>query len=174
MGVSGCGKTTVGKTLAARLQTQFVEADDYHPARNKRLMAAGTALTDSDRWPWLDALGQAIGATWRQQGAVVASCSALKRSYRERLAQAAAVPPVFILLTASRDALEQRLQHRQGHYMPASLLDSQLATLEMPGADEQVHIVDCEGPLHTAVAQALEHVTGLQQQVTRKPEQDAG
>lgn len=133
MGVSGSGKSTVGALLAQRLGVPFEDADALHPAANVAKMAAGIPLTDDDRWPWLALVGQALHAA-SSTGLVVA-CSALKRAYREAiLAEAPAVR--FVYLHGSRELLAERLGQRKGHFMPLSLLDSQLATLEPLAADE--------------------------------------
>lgn len=136
MGVSGSGKSTVGEALAHRLGCRFLEGDDYHDAAAKAQMAAGHPLTDADRWPWLDRVAGAVAAAVAADGRVVAACSALRRAYRERIEAGVPAPVRFILLDESREELHQRLQARQHHYMPASLLDSQLATLERPDSDE--------------------------------------
>jgi len=136
IGVSGSGKSTLGACLAARLECAFLEGDDFHSEANVAKMRAGHPLNDGDRWPWLDRLGGAIGAAVQQDGVAIASCSALKAVYRERLAAAADVPLMFVLLDADRETLKARLLGRPSHYMPASLLDSQLATLERPSSDE--------------------------------------
>jgi gluconokinase len=139
MGVSGSGKSTVGALLAEQLGVPFEDADALHPAANVAKMAAGIPLTDVDRWPWLALVGQALHAASRT-GLVVA-CSALKRAYRDAiLAEAPAVR--FVYLHGSRELLAQRLGHREGHFMPASLLDSQLATLEPLEPDEPGITVD--------------------------------
>src|SRR5258708_3282081 len=132
MGVSGSGKTTVGAALAARLGVGFRDADEFHPAANVAKMSAGTPLTDEDRWPWLDAIGAALAEAGREGRGIVVGCSALKRIYRDRLRAAAHRPIVFVHLTGSRETLETRMLTRKGHFMPASLLASQLATLEPP------------------------------------------
>ncbi len=135
MGVSGCGKSTVGARLAAALDLEFLEGDALHPARNVDLMATGVALNDADREYWLLALADRI----RQAGLVgrglVLSCSALKRSYRDVLRSGA--PDLhFLHLHGSYELLAARMAARTGHYMPLSLLASQFSTLEAPGQDE--------------------------------------
>jgi carbohydrate kinase (thermoresistant glucokinase family) len=125
MGVSGCGKTSIGTLLARELGLEFKDADDLHPQANKLKMASGTPLTDDDRWPWLDL----VGLTLSMPGGAVVACSALKRSYRDRILSV--VPDaVFIHLSGDRELLLERMTNRKGHFMPTSLLDSQLGTLE--------------------------------------------
>ena len=132
MGVSGSGKTTVGIALAAALGVPFRDADNLHPATNVAKMAAGIALTDDDRMPWLALVGAELAIA--PDGLVIA-CSALKKVYRQAIL--AAAPSVrFVFLDGSRELLESRVQLRVGHFMPASLLDSQLATLEPLGPEE--------------------------------------
>lgn len=142
MGVSGCGKSTLGALLAGALDCSFLEGDAFHDASAVAKMSAGQPLVDEDRWPWLDRLGGAIGETLTAQGGVVAACSALKRDYRDRLREAIGAPTRFILLDAQPDELLRRINQRAGHYMPASLLDSQLATLERPAPDEAILTLD--------------------------------
>lgn len=146
MGVSGSGKSTLGALLASRLGCPFLEGDDFHDAGAVAKMRAGHPLDDDDRWPWLDRLGRAVGQAVATGRPVVAACSALRRSYRERLRGAIAVPTRFVLLDASHDELLRRLTQRSGHYMPASLLGSQIATLEPPGGDEAVFRLDAVAP----------------------------
>jgi carbohydrate kinase (thermoresistant glucokinase family) len=130
MGVSGCGKSTVGAAFAEAIGGTFLDGDDYHPPLNVAHMAAGHPLTDDMRWPWLDTLATAAQDA-RRGGAVVFACSALRKPYRDHLR--AAIPGLKIAyLDAPRDVVMARLALRQGHYMPASLLDSQYATLEVP------------------------------------------
>jgi gluconokinase len=130
MGVCGAGKTKVGKTLAAALGWPFFDADAFHPPANKAKMAAGIALTDEDRWPWLDRIVVELRRAVAQGGHAVLACSALKEAYRQRLAHAGDVR--FVYLKGSHDALAARLAKRKHEYMPASLLSSQFATLEEP------------------------------------------
>jgi carbohydrate kinase (thermoresistant glucokinase family) len=139
MGVSGCGKSTVGRALAVALGLPFIEGDELHPPRNVALMASGTPLTDEDRLDWLHAVAAALAAA-ADTGAVVA-CSALKRSYRDLLRTGA--PALrFVHLTADPALLAERMRRRSGHYMPASLLQSQLDILEPPQADEAAITLD--------------------------------
>lgn len=149
MGVSGSGKSTVGAALAAHLGLPFSDADALHPAANVAKMAAGEPLTDDDRWPWLAAVGMAVAAA--SNTGIVMACSALKRSYREAI-QAEAPGVRFVELDASRAVLEDRLAHRVGHFMPASLLDSQLDTLEPLQADEPGFRVNVAQPLGAVLA----------------------
>jgi gluconokinase len=139
MGVSGSGKTTVGEALAERLSVPFTDADDLHPEANVKKMAAGHPLTDDDRWPWLAAVGNAMSAA--EGTGLVMACSALKRSYREAILREEP-RALFVYLKASRDLLESRVENRHGHFMPASLLDSQLSTLEPLEADEPGVVVE--------------------------------
>jgi gluconokinase len=135
MGVSGSGKSTVGAALAAALGVEFVDGDALHPPANIAAMTAGRPLTDADRWPWLDAIGARIDR-WRAAGhGGVLACSALRRVYRDRLA-AGRPEVVFAYLDVPAGLLAARLAARRGHFLPASLLDSQLSTLEPPEPDE--------------------------------------
>jgi gluconokinase len=151
MGVASCGKTTVGEALANNLGIDFIEGDMLHGAANVAKMSKGIPLTDADRWPWLARVGEAL----REPGGKIASCSALKRGYREAIAKAANRPVLFIHLHGSVEVLQQRIAARKGHFMPASLLDSQLATLEMPGADERAITIDIAQSPKLIVEQAL-------------------
>jgi gluconokinase len=141
MGVSGSGKSTLAACLAERLGCPAIEGDDFHAAASIAKMRAGHPLDDADRWPWLDRLGAAISAAVARDGIAVAACSALKRSYRQRLEAAAGVPLRFVLLDGTHEEIAERLAARPAHYMPATLLDSQFATLERPDADEDALIL---------------------------------
>ncbi len=145
MGITGSGKSTVGAQLAKALGVDFVEGDDYHPPENIRRMAAGIPLTDDDRADWLRALAARLREASETGAGLVVTCSALKRSYRDRL-RAAAPEVEFAYLKGSRELIGERVTGRRGHFMPASLLDSQLATLEEPGSDEPVWTCDIEHP----------------------------
>ncbi|MBM3537744.1 MAG: gluconokinase [Alphaproteobacteria bacterium] len=140
MGVSGVGKTTVGRTLAERLNAVFLEGDRFHPPANVAKMSAGTPLTDDDREPWLRALAAEAENAAAQGRNVVVACSALKRAYRRILTERAAKR--FVHLTGDPALIKARLDARVGHYMPPSLLPSQLAALEPPGAEEGAVVVD--------------------------------
>ena len=128
MGVSGCGKSSVGAALAVLLAVPYVDGDGLHPAANVAKMAAGVPLEDTDRWPWLDQ----VAGVLRNQAPVIVGCSALKRAYRDRIRAGALGPVAFAHLSGSRDLILSRMAARQGHYMPVSLLDSQFAALEVP------------------------------------------
>ncbi|MCB1752711.1 MAG: gluconokinase [Gammaproteobacteria bacterium] len=136
MGVAGCGKSSVGIALARRLGQPFIDADEFHPPANVAKMSRGVPLTDADRWPWLDNLGAAMQAHADRTGGVVTACSALRRSYRERLIMAAGESILFIFLDGTQALIAERMAARTGHFMPTGLLDSQFATLEPPGPDE--------------------------------------
>ncbi len=154
MGVCGCGKSTVGGRLASELGALFIEGDAFHPPANVARMAAGIALTDADRQGWLEALAAQLADARRAGRSVVLACSALKRRYRDVLRQGA--PDLRVVhLTGDRAMLAVRLAARQGHYMPASLLDSQLVTLETPDPDERAITLDAGSPTDTLVQSAL-------------------
>lgn len=155
MGVSGCGKSSVGALLAERLGLAFIEGDALHPAANVEKMAKGTPLSDDDRWPWLDIIGAEMAASLNRGEGIVVSCSALKRIYRERLRAATGGSLAFVYLHGSRDLLTERMGARTGHFMPLSLLDSQLATLEVPTGEPGVVTVDIDQSVEGIVADAM-------------------
>ena len=146
MGVSGCGKTTVAAGIAERLGWRLLEGDVFHPLANVAKMASGTPLTDEDRWPRL----RAITAAAHQGADHVIACSALKRAYRTILA-----PDILVYLRGSRALIGDRLAARKGHFMPPALLDSQFATLEEPGPDENPVIVDIDAPPEALIETVL-------------------
>jgi len=152
MGVSGCGKTTLGRELAAALDVPFVEGDALHPPANVAKMSAGIPLDDSDREPFLTRVAEALVAA-RPRGAVV-SCSALKRSYRDLIRERAGAV-TFVWPRLPRAELAARLTQRRDHYMPVSLLDSQLAALEPPAEDEHAIVLDGAEPTAAQAAHAL-------------------
>jgi gluconokinase len=159
MGVSGSGKSTVAASLAERLGWEFAEGDDFHPEENVAKMRAGIPLDDDDRWPWLRAVAEWIGERERAGRNVVVTCSALKRSYRDVLREGH--PSVwFAHVTVDPSVLRDRMVTRTGHYMPASLLDSQLATLEPLADDEPGTQVSGDGPPDAVVADLAACVTG--------------
>jgi len=141
MGVSGCGKSTIGKALAQAIGGAFVDADDLHPPSNIAKMSAGIPLNDQDRAPWLELVGQNLA---QEQGPCVAACSALKRIYRDQITKAAQMPVRFIYLHGSPELLLARMQARTDHFMPPGLLVSQLATLEAPDGHENALTVDID------------------------------
>lgn len=138
MGVSGSGKSTIGAALASRLGCQFLEGDAFHTPHSVAKMRAGQPLDDQDRWPWLDRVAASLRDASGTEGVAIAACSALKRIYRERLCRMAGIPLLFVFLdTTDQHELSRRLAHRSGHYMPTSLITSQLDTLEKPQPDER-------------------------------------
>lgn len=144
MGVSGCGKTTIGRALAARVGAAFVEGDDLHPDANIRKMRAGIPLRDADRWGWLARVRAEIERLLASDRTVVAACSALKRRYREELA-GAGEGVVFLYLRVGREEIRERVERRAGsHFMASSLVASQFEALEEPGADEPAITVDAD------------------------------
>lgn len=155
MGVSGCGKSSVGVGLATELGLIYRDGDDLHPLENVAKMRAGVALNDADRWPWLDRVGWVL----KTQAPVVVGCSALKRAYRDRIRAAAGGSVCFVHLAGSKDVIAGRMAQRQGHYMPLSLLDSQFAALEPPGAEEKAISVSIDQPLNVIVAAIMRHLT---------------
>ena len=154
MGVTGAGKSTIGSAFAHTLGIDFVEGDSYHSARNVRRMAIGVPLTDADRRGWLAALAARLGEAREAGTGLVVSCSALKRAYRDLL-RAQAPQVRFIYLRGERALLAERLAGRFGHFMPPSLLDSQLATLQDPTPDEEVWVCDIRHDPRDLVAELV-------------------
>jgi gluconokinase len=157
-GVSGSGKTTIGRLLAQRLNYAFRDADDFHPPENIAKMSRGEPLTDDDRAPWLDAIATWIGATLAADGRAVVTCSALKRSYRDRLVgQRRSVRLVF--LKGDMALIARRLAARRGHFMPAQLLQSQFDALEEPQRAESPLIVSIAPPPEILVAEIVDRLS---------------
>jgi gluconokinase len=149
MGVTGCGKSTVGAALAARLGVPYADGDGFHNAANVAKMSAGVPLDDEDRWPWLRAIG-----AWLAARDGVVSCSALKRAYRDVLREQAP-DTFFVHLHGDRDTVRRRVAGRAAHFMPASLVDSQFAALEPLGADEHGVTLDLAAPVDDLADAAL-------------------
>ena len=158
MGVSGSGKSTVGTALARRLGWRFLDADDFHPPRNVQLMSRGIALTDADRQPWLKALNAELLTLTQQGTSLVLACSALRQRYREALAQGLATHQIlWVNLHASPELIRTRLQDRPGHFMPASLLESQFHALEEPA---EALTLDAGLPVQTLVEAIANKLAG--------------
>lgn len=155
MGVSGSGKTTIAELLADRLRWPMLEGDDLHPSANIAKMQAGVPLEDEDRWPWLDSVGDWIDRRLAEGSCAVVTCSALRRAYRDRLR---ADGVVFVELDGTHRTLERQIGDRKGHFMPASLLESQLATLEPLGTDENGFRVSIEGTPDGIVDRVLDRL----------------
>ncbi|MEM7488173.1 MAG: gluconokinase [Pseudomonadota bacterium] len=152
MGVTSTGKSATGAALAETLGGRFVDGDDLHPQSNVDKMARGEPLDDADRAPWLDRVGAALA---EGEGTVVIACSALKRAYRDRI-RGFAPGAVFVHLHGDRDLIAARMAKREGHFMPVSLLESQLATLEPPGSDEAAVPVDIADPVEVLVPRIVD------------------
>lgn len=155
MGVAGCGKSSVGEGLSARLGIPYRDGDDLHNPEAVEKMRAGIPLTDDDRWPWLDR----VAAVLATEAPVIVGCSALRRVYRDRIRAGAGGPLRFVHLAGSREVIMARMAARTGHYMPTSLLDSQFAALEAPGPEEAV-TVDIDQPLGAIVEAIAADLTG--------------
>ena len=157
MGVAGSGKSTIGAQLARVLGIEFVEGDDLHPPDNVKRMAAGIPLTDTDRHGWLLAIAARLRSAKRAGIGLVISCSALKRSYRDLVRSEGDTDVRFVYLAGSRTLLAARMTNRRGHFMPPSLLESQLAILEEPAPDEQAWVCDIRDTPDTIVADLANH-----------------
>lgn len=162
MGVSSSGKSTVGQSIARRLHVPFLDGDGYHPEANVEKMRAGIPLNDEDRWPWLERLATALHEAADRKGASVGACSALKRAYRDFLVEKAGEPITFVYLDGSREVIGERMARRHHEYMPASLLDSQFATLEIPDPETEnvltVPVTDSVEKITQTVTKALDHL----------------
>lgn len=149
MGVAGCGKSSVGETLAASSVYDYLDGDTLHSQSNIAKMSAGTALTDADRWPWLGTIGLRFASS---ETPLAIGCSALKRSYREHILAQAKQPVIFIHLSGSKDLIAKRMSGREGHFMPTALLHSQFADLEELSQDERGFVVSIDQTPHAIVA----------------------
>lgn len=162
MGVSSSGKSTVGQSIARRLHAPFLDGDDYHPKSNVDKMAAGTPLTDEDRWPWLERHAQVLHEAAERKGVAVGASSALKRAYRDYLTEQAGEPILFVYLDGSREVIGERMAKRNHEFMPTSLLDSQFATLEIPDPATEnvlpVPVTDSVDKITATVVKALDHL----------------
>jgi gluconokinase len=157
MGVSGSGKSTIASALASYIGFDCEDGDSYHPASNVAKMHAGTPLTDDDRWPWLKAIADDIDRRATSGRPFVVSCSALKRAYRDVLVHGR--PDVrLVYLKGTRDLIAKRLTFRKDHFMPASLLDSQFATIQEPAPDEHVVVVDIDVPVDRIIATIVDQL----------------
>jgi gluconokinase len=154
MGVSGAGKTRIGEMLAERLHCSFTDGDAFHSAANKEKMHKGIPLTDEDRWPWLDR----IGAELAQGERTVVACSALRLAYRDRLRAAAGPKLRFVYLEATPEEMRARVAGRVGHYMPASLVDSQFAALEPPDGEADVVTTSADADLDLEIPRLAERI----------------
>ena len=158
MGVSGSGKTTIGEALAAALDIPFFDGDEFHSPEARAKMTAGVPLTDEDRWPWLDRIGARLAdVDGYPKGAIIA-CSALRRVYRDRLRAAVGPALRFIFLEGEKALMRERVASRKGHYMPASLIDSQFATLEPPDGEGDVIALPADGEIAEIVEEAVRHL----------------
>lgn len=151
MGVSGCGKSSIGEALSAVCGMDFIDGDTLHPAMNVEKMSRGTPLDDDDRVPWLEQIGQVLA---QEAGPVVIGCSALKKKYRDVIRKQVPEPVHFLHLDAPRAVLQKRVSERSGHFMPTSLLDSQFDALECLDADEWGSQIDIVPPFPEVIAQA--------------------
>jgi len=155
MGVTACGKSTVAEKLAEQLDAVFIEADELHPPKNILKMKQGNPLTDKDRWPWLEQVASEINSCTKP---AIVSCSALRRAYRDKLRLHTELPMHFIHIFGTRDVLAQRMASRQGHFMPVSLLDSQINLLEPLEVDETGTEINAEQCIEDVVKEAMEYV----------------
>lgn len=161
MGVAGSGKSSIGQAVAQKINASYIDGDDFHPQSNIDKMASGDALTDEDRWPWLERVAKELA---NLNGVGLAGCSALKRKYREFLTQFAGESVQFVYLAGSKDLIAARMREREGHFMPTSLLDSQFAALEEPEKGENYISVDISGSMD----QVVNSIVGSLQNQDRK------
>ena len=155
MGVSGCGKSSVGPALAEKLGLIYLDGDYLHSAENIAKMSVGEPLTDTDRAPWLREIGQRFAVS---NGPLIIGCSALRRVYRDWIRQSANTEVTFVHLAGTREVIKQRMFAREGHFMPIKLLDSQFATLEPLQVDETAFVVDIDQEFETVVAKLADYI----------------
>jgi gluconokinase len=151
MGVAGAGKTTVGRLLAEQIGASFRDGDDLHTEAARAKMGAGVPLSDDDRWPWLDRIGQTLASDVAARRATIIACSALRKAYRDRLRAAVGPALRFVYLAATPEAMRARVANRPQHYMPAALVASQFATLEPPSGEADVIEIAADLNLATAI-----------------------
>jgi gluconokinase len=160
MGVSGAGKTVVGRRLAAALGAVFIDGDDLHSDAARAKMSSGQPLSDEDRWPWLDRIAAALRDGRGRGVATIAACSALRRLYRERLRAGVGSGLRFVYLSANRELMRARVAGRRDHFMPASLVDSQFATLEPPNGERDVIAMPADADLDAAIPRLAAELAG--------------
>jgi gluconokinase len=158
MGVSGSGKTTVGEALATALDIPFFDGDEFHSPEARAKMTAGIPLTDEDRWPWLDRIGRRLSDVMGYPKGAIIACSALRRAYRDRLRATVGPALRFAFLEGDKALMRDRVANRKGHFMPASLIDSQFATLESPIGEGDVMTLDAGTDVATMVGEAVEEL----------------
>jgi gluconokinase len=163
MGVSGSGKTTVGLRLAKLTGADFIDGDDLHTAEARAKMASGTPLTDDDRWPWLDRIGAALADRVAHPKGLIVASSALRRVYRDRLRARVGPTLRFLYLHGDKALMRERVARRKGHYMPASLIDSQFATLEDPRGESDTVTLAADADLDRALPETLHRLGGASQ-----------
>jgi len=161
MGVTCCGKSTIGILLADKINAKFIDGDDFHSEENKSKMKQGIPLTDSDRIPWLNTISEQIKSFLQQKQKLVVSCSALKKAYRDILKQhcKSSQELVFVYLKGSKELIQKRMSERKGHFMNPKLVDSQFATLEEPSTpSENVVVIDIDHPTPEVVDQVFKQL----------------
>jgi gluconokinase len=160
MGVSGSGKTMIGERLAAVLDVKFIDGDALHSPEARAKMGSGKPLDDDDRWPWLDRIGDALADRRVHPDGLIIACSALRRVYRDRLRKRVGPDLRFLYLKGGKEIMRGRVGNRKGHYMPASLVDSQFATLEEPEGEADVITIAADADPESELAEAILRISG--------------